>query len=82
MYRLFVVAALLVVAYLLIRRAYRDFVAGPTRRRLIGKDQMVQDPVCRVYVPKGVAVGATIGGQEYFFCSPGCAETFQKRLSG
>ena len=81
MYRLFVVTALLVFAYLLIRRAYRDFVAGP-QRRLIGKDQMVQDPVCRVYVPKGVAVGATIGVQEYFFCSPGCAESFQKRLSG
>jgi YHS domain-containing protein len=82
MYRLLIVAALLVIAYLLIRRAYRDFLEGPKERSLIGKDQMVQDPVCRVYVPKGVAVAATIGGQEYFFCSPGCAETFQKRLSG
>jgi YHS domain-containing protein len=82
MYRLVIVTALLVIAYLMIRRAYRDFLGGDSRRPLIGKDQMVQDPVCRVYVPRGVAVAAMIGGQEYFFCSPGCAETFQRRLSG
>jgi YHS domain-containing protein len=82
MYRLLIIAGLLVVAYLLVRRAYRDFLADRASRPLIGKDQMVQDPVCRVYVPRGVAVEEMIGGQSYYFCSRTCAEAFQKRLSG
>lgn len=82
MYRLLIITGLLIIAYFLLRRAYRDFVAGKFQRPLIGKDHMVQDPVCRVYVPKAVAVEAMIGGQPYFFCSAGCAEVFQKRLSG
>ena len=82
MYRLLLIAGLLVIAYLLVRRAYREYLEGRADRPLIGKDHMVQDPVCRVYVPKGIAVSATVGGQQYFFCSPGCAEAFQRRLSG
>lgn len=81
MYRLLIIAGLLVIAYFLLRRAYHDFLAGRFQRPVVGKDQMVQDPVCRVYVPKGSAVEATIGGQPYYFCSRGCAETFQKQLS-
>jgi YHS domain-containing protein len=42
---------------------------------------MVQDPNCRVFVPKGVAVQEQIGGQTYFFCSRDCAKAFQKQLS-
>jgi YHS domain-containing protein len=42
---------------------------------------MVQDPVCRVFIPRENAVSEEIGGQIYFFCSPACAKTFQKELS-
>jgi YHS domain-containing protein len=45
-------------------------------------NRMIQDPMCRVFVPKGTAVQEEIGGQVYFFCSRDCAKTFQKRLSG
>lgn len=48
----------------------------------MGKNDMIQDPVCRTYVPKGDAVEASIGGQTYYFCSPNCAQTFRQRLSG
>jgi YHS domain-containing protein len=82
MYRYLIIAGLFVLAYLLIRRAYRDFLASSASRPLIGKDHMVQDPVCRVYVPRGIAVQETIGGQAYYFCSRTCAQAFQKRLSG
>lgn len=44
-------------------------------------NQMVQDPVCRVFVPRGNAVREEIGGQAYFFCSQDCAKLFQKQLS-
>ena len=42
---------------------------------------MVQDPVCRVFIPRENAVSEEIGGQTYYFCSPACAKTFQKQLS-
>ncbi|MBI4002441.1 MAG: YHS domain-containing protein [Nitrospira defluvii] len=42
---------------------------------------MVQDPVCRVFIPRGDAVREEIGGQTYFFCSRGCAKVFEKQLS-
>jgi YHS domain-containing protein len=82
MYRFLIITVLLVVAYLLARRAFRDFLTSRSSAPLIGKDQMVQDPVCRVYVPRGVAVQQNIGGQVYYFCSYPCADAFQKRLSG
>lgn len=82
MYRLIIVLALLIVVYFLARNLIRQ-LTGTARRdeALTDKSQMVQDPVCRTYVPKGAAVAATIGGQTYYFCSRDCARSFQKQLS-
>lgn len=86
MYRLVLIAALLALLYYLVRRAIRNFGqdTGMSKSRAgqeSGK-QMVQDPVCRVFVPRENAVSETIGGQTYFFCSRSCATAFQKQLSG
>ncbi|HJU05202.1 MAG TPA: YHS domain-containing protein [Nitrospiraceae bacterium] len=78
MLRLLIVLILLIVLYFLLRNALRE-LRGDSNRLV--DNQMIQDPVCRTYVPKGSAVSARIGGQTYYFCSPGCAESFQKRLS-
>jgi YHS domain-containing protein len=79
--RLLLVAGVLVVGYFLIRSAIREFrgLKGPAQPPA-RKNDMVQDPVCKMYVPRGSAVAADIGGQTYFFCSRDCAETFQKQL--
>lgn len=83
MYRLLLVVGLLVVLYFLLRSAIRELKGkkehGPA---LSGKNDMLQDPVCRTYVPRGAAVSASIGGQTYFFCSQDCAQTFRKQLAG
>lgn len=86
MYRFFLIAVLLIVLYYLIRRAIRKIgqdgaLEKPKDGRLSG-NQMVQDPVCRVFVPRENAVKENIGGQTYFFCSRGCAAEFEKQLSG
>lgn len=81
MYRLLIVVGLLVVAYFLLRSAIREF-RGRDTRALDAKSLMVQDPVCRMYVPRESAVAASIGGQTYYFCGNECAKTFQSRLSG
>ncbi|MBI4401168.1 MAG: YHS domain-containing protein [Nitrospirae bacterium] len=80
MYRLILIVGLLVVAYFLLRSAIREF-RGRKDQTLTDKNLMVQDPVCRMYVPRESAVAASIGGQTYYFCSRDCADTFQKQLS-
>ena len=85
MYRLVLISALLVLLYYLVRRAIRKIgqdsgVAKSGEGQEPGK-QMVQGPVCRVFVPRENAVSETIGGQTYFFCSRSCATEFQKQLS-
>ena len=82
MYRLLIIFGLLVLLYFLARRAIREFRGGYREGQgLVRKDDMVQDPMCRTYVPRAIAFEDKIGGQVYYFCSKECAETFQKQLS-
>lgn len=39
-------------------------------------DELVQDPVCKTYVPLREAEKRRIDGREYFFCSRACADRF------
>lgn len=86
MYRLLLIAGLVLLFYYLVRRAFREIrgsvgVANNQRREGTA-DQMIQDPVYRVFIPRGNAIREEIGGQTYFFCSRDCAQAFQKQLSG
>lgn len=83
MLRFIFILGLLILLYFLVRKALRDFgrpYLGSAD--LDSRAHMIQDPVCRVYVPKGTAVAQSIGGQTYYFCSAQCAKAFQKQLSG
>ncbi|HEY6972836.1 MAG TPA: YHS domain-containing protein [Nitrospiraceae bacterium] len=83
MYRIILILALLVVLYFLLRSAIRELKhRGAGDRLPLDKNQMVQDPVCRVFVPRGSATTEDIGGQTYYFCSRACANVFQKQLAG
>jgi len=79
--RLMLVVGVLAVAYFLLRSAIREFrgLKGPFQPPA-GREDMVQDPVCKTYVPRGSAVSADVGGQTYLFCSRDCADTFQKQV--
>ena len=70
----------LVVVRLVLRGLARAF-AGPARsRRPPGPGQprptedLVQDAVCRTYIPRSRAVSARIGGREEHFCSTACRD--------
>ncbi len=80
MYRLLIVAGLLGVLYLLVRRAIQVW-GQPGGGTLTDPTQMVQDPMCKAFVPRGNAVSERIGGQTYFFCSSDCAKQFERQLS-
>ena len=82
MYRIIFILILLIVLYYLIRKALKDFRGrGASDQLPIDGDQMVQDPVCHVFIPRGSAVKQVIGGQTYCFCSKGCATAFQKQMT-
>ena len=85
MYRLILVVLLLTVLYLLLRQIFRGFKT-PIRNGLEKstaqaqqeeQDQMIEDPVCHIFVPKRIAVIETIGGREYCFCSQECSVKFR-----
>jgi len=40
-------------------------------------DVLVQDPVCKTFIPRREALMITRDGQTYFFCSEGCLKRFQ-----
>jgi YHS domain-containing protein len=83
MYRFLLILGLLVILYFLVRRAVRGLKGhGQPERLPPSKDEMVQDPECLVFVPRGVAVTEDIGGQTYYFCSRSCAHKFQEKLAG
>lgn len=79
--RLMLVAGVLVLAYFLLRSAIREFrgLSGPYKPPA-SRNDMVQDPVCKTYVPRGSAVSADVGGQTYLFCSRDCADSFQSKI--
>lgn len=74
----------LVVVYLVLRAMLRGAVRGyhadeeKRRTRLMGED-MVQDPECRTYVPKGRAVTRRIDGKLLSFCSEACAARYEEK---
>jgi YHS domain-containing protein len=41
-------------------------------------DELVQDPVCKVFVPRRNALKAHKNGEDFFFCSEGCRKKFLK----
>jgi uncharacterized protein len=55
-------------------RSYRPTAGNPAR----AIDEMVQDPVCRVYIQKSTALSKTISGEVRYFCSSECMLKFKE----
>jgi len=83
MYRLFLVLGLLVVLFVLVKSVYRNskLTGRPAGPPLDG-DQMVQDPVCGVFVPRKTAIVHQVGNLTNCFCSQECAKKFQQQKAG
>lgn len=43
-------------------------------------EELVQDPYCQTYIPKGSAVKKRIGGKDYYFCNPECLKKYLKKF--
>ncbi len=50
---------------------------GSPRPANPSKGELVQDPVCGIYVSTETKLRKTVGGRTYYFCSESCMEKFQ-----
>ncbi len=83
MWKIIVILVLLIIFYYMIRASIREFLGkNKSAPFLPTKDVMVQDPVCKTYIPAGTAIGENIGGQQYYFCSEECAGKFKSYMTG
>ena len=68
------------LAYAIIKQVARSLGLWPQAPRPLEKDQepdvLVQDPVCKTFIPRREALRAEKGGTTYFFCSEGCLKRF------
>jgi len=77
MLRLIVLAILLYILYRLVKGSFkknRDISRGRADGVI---DEMVQDPYCKIYIPRRQAVRRVHEGNEMFFCSEECADKFK-----
>jgi len=77
MYKIITILILLAVLFFMVRRAAREWSRPKLDPTTPGKDVMIQDPVCKVYVVAGTAIVEEVGGKQYYFCSQDCARHFK-----
>ncbi len=81
MYKIIIILILLTVMFFMVRRALRDWGQSKSEQATPGKDVMIQDPVCKMYVAAGTAVVEDVGGKNYYFCSQDCARHFRREVT-
>jgi hypothetical protein len=83
MMRSLLIVVFLLVIYFALKTVFRAAVKGyqeddRKRSRLMG-EEMILDPECRTYVPKGRAVTRRIGNKLCSFCSETCAKQYENK---
>ncbi len=78
MYKIIIILVLVVILFYMLRRALLDWGESKPDNATPGKDVMIQDPVCKVYVSVGAAVVEEVSGERYYFCSQDCARHFKR----
>jgi YHS domain-containing protein len=80
MFRLLLGLGLGYLGYLIIKRVAKSLGLWPQAPRPVeqdpGPDLLVQDPVCKTFIPRREALRTEKGGTTYFFCSEGCLKRF------
>ena len=83
MFRLLLGLGLGYLGYVIIKQVAVSLGLWPKAPRPVGQGQnlepdvLVQDPVCKTFIPRREALKAERDGTTYFFCSEGCLKRFQ-----
>jgi YHS domain-containing protein len=84
MWRLIVITILLVIVYFMVRSAVRNlFGKGREAGRVESSgpsSELVQDPVCGMYVAREGAFFVREAERTWFFCSDACRAAYQQKL--
>ena len=78
--RLLILLALLGGTMWLIRQGVRDARRQRPDKPSQGGEadaHLVQDPICKSYIPLNTAVPLTIGKETHYFCSDRCASVYR-----
>ena len=84
MWRLIVLAVLLIIMYFLVRNAVRGFFQkrqDVVRAGSGGSSELVQDPVCGMFVSKEGAYFIRNADRTHFFCGESCRDIYEKKFS-
>jgi len=76
MYRLIIILVLLGIVYWVVKRALFPVRGSASNREEVG-EEMVQDPVCRCYIPRSQAYTVSLRGKKLYFCSQECFQKYQ-----
>ncbi len=55
------------------------FFSNKRTDRKAEPEELVQDPYCQTYIPKGSAVKKRIAGKDYYFCNPECLRKYLEK---
>jgi len=81
MFRLILGLGLGYLGYVVIKRLAGSLGLWPRTPRPLENnrdaDVLVQDPICKTFIPRREALRADKDGATYFFCSEGCLKRFQ-----
>jgi len=81
MFRLLLGLGLGYLGYVVIKKVAASLGLWPQAPKPLDQDQepdvLVQDPVCKTFIPRREALVAHRDGTTYFFCSEGCLKRFQ-----
>lgn len=85
MLRLLLLAIIIYLGYRLFKSYFLEIPKKGTdisTARSPRGEEMVLDPQCGTYVPRGDALEGTVDGQKHYFCSKECRKTYQDRHNG
>jgi YHS domain-containing protein len=77
MFRLIFFTVLFYLLYRLVKGFLKQGKAYREKAHDSIVDEMIQDPVCKTYIPRREAFKKTYGGKEILFCSKECADKFE-----
>ena len=75
-------ALLFYLGYTLLTFVIRSFTAKPLQtppEKTSGGEDMVRDPQCETYLPRGDAISKKVKGVQQYFCSEKCRDEFMKK---
>ena len=80
MWRFILLLILITIVYYIVRFLTKPLPFSRKKgNRNHEPEELVQDPYCQTYIPKGSAVKKRIGGKDYYFCSRDCLKKYLKK---